>query len=125
MVRLQHWLLQFGAASMGLRHIVGEFGDWMVNGYPPWAAYREMMAGRLINPDKCPVVQPFRVGKNWCRMLAKCVLAVAGAGAKEACSMEQLCGGLEAGIEGGIHASRLLWQKHAQEEEWAFILVDA
>ena len=39
--------------------------------------------------------------------------------------MEQLCGGLEAGIEGGIHASRLLWQKHAQEEEWGILLIDA
>ena len=31
-------------------------------------------------------------------MLAKCVLAVTGEEAKEACGTEQLCGGLEAGI---------------------------
>ena len=34
-------------------------------------------------------------------MLAKCVLVVIGAEAKEACETEQLFYGLEAGIEGG------------------------
>ena len=38
--------------------------------------------------------------------------------------MKQLCGGLEAGIEGGMHAVRLLWQQHAQEEDWGFLLID-
>ena len=32
---------------------------------------------------------------------------------------------MEAGIEGGIHAVRILWQKHAQEEDWGFLLIDA
>ena len=42
-------------------------------------------------------------------MLVKCVLSVTGAEAKEACGMEQLCGGLIAGIDGRIHAVELLW----------------
>ena len=45
-------------------------------------------------------------------MLAKCVLVVTGVEAKEACRMEELCGGLEAGIEVGIHTVRLLWKNH-------------
>ena len=57
-------------------------------------------------------------------MLAKYVLMVTGAEAKEACGAEQLCRGLEAGIEGGIHAVRLLWKNHAQEEDWGFLLID-
>ena len=56
LVSLQHWLPQFWAAIMGLRHIVGEFGYWMANGRPPWAAYRALMLGRLIGLDKCPGV---------------------------------------------------------------------
>ena len=32
------------------------------------------------------------------------------------CKIEQLRGRLEARIEGGIHAARLLWQQHTQEE---------
>ena len=58
-------------------------------------------------------------------MLATCVLVVTGAEEKEACGMEQICVGLEAGIEGGIHAVRLLWKQHSQEEEWGFLLIDA
>ena len=33
--------------------------------------------------------------------------------------------GVEAVIEGGIHAMRLLWDQKSQEEEWGFLLVDA
>ena len=39
--------------------------------------------------------------------------------------MEHICGDLEAGIDGGIHVVRLLCQKHAQEEDWEFLEIDA
>jgi hypothetical protein len=55
----------------------------------------------------------------------KCVLFVAGGEARDECGVDQLCAGLEAGVEGGIHALRLIWDLHAQEEEWGFLLVDA
>ena len=58
-------------------------------------------------------------------MLVKCVLVVTESGAKEACGKEQLFGGLEAVIEGGIHAVRLLWKHHYQEEDWGLLLIDA
>ena len=61
------------------------------------------MLGRLIGLDKCPGVMPLGVGEIWRQMLAKCVLVVTGAEAKEAYGTEQLCGGLEAGIEGCVH----------------------
>ena len=48
-----------------------------------------------------------------------------GAEAKEACSTEKLYKGLEDGIGGGIHTVRLLWQYHAQEEDWGLLLIDA
>jgi hypothetical protein len=53
---------------------------------------------------------------------------VAGSEAKEACYIDQLCAGLEACIEGGIHAMQnLLWELllHQQEEDWGFLLIDA
>ena len=34
LVSLKHWLLWFGAASMGTRQIFREFGDWMASGRP-------------------------------------------------------------------------------------------
>ena len=39
---------------------------------------------------------------------------------------DQLAGGVEAGIEGAIHAARLQWAQHSDEEEdWGFLLIDA
>ena len=39
--------------------------------------------------------------------------------------MEKICGGMEVEIECGIHAMRLLWQQHDQEECWILLLIDA
>jgi hypothetical protein len=122
---LQHWLLRFGAASRKLRIALAEFTDWLSNSFPPWAAYRAIIAGRLCAVDKCPGVRPLGVGESWRRAIAKMLLLVAGSEAKEACGIDQLCAGLEAGIEGAIHAMQNLWDLHQQEEEWGFLLIDA
>ena len=74
LVSLQHYLLWFGKESVGIRQIVGEFGEWMANGCPPWAAYRALMLGQLIVLYKCSGIRPVGVGDTWRRMLAKCVL---------------------------------------------------
>ena len=76
---------------------------------PTWAAYRALKANRLVALDKCPGVRPVGIGESWSRLFAKCVLKVSVGEAKEACGVKQLCAGLEAGIEGGIHAMKLLW----------------
>ena len=44
------------------------------------------------------------IGEVLRRLLAKCLLAVCGADAKAACGSTNLCAGLEAGIEGALHA---------------------
>jgi hypothetical protein len=49
---------------------------------------------------------------------------VAGAEAKEACGIDQLCAGLGAGIEGSIHAMQALWDLHETEENWGFLFID-
>ena len=83
------------------------------------------MANRLVALDKCPGVRPVGIGEIWRRLFAKTVLILAGEEAKEECGDEQLCAGLEAGIEGGIHAARAEWIEHEEDEEWGFLLVDA
>ena len=116
-VSLQQWLLRFGAASGELRLIVGVFVEWLGNGRPPWAAYRSLMSVRLIALDKQPGIRPFGVGKTWQWMMEKCLLRVTGPEAKSAYGMNQLSGGVEAVIEGAIHAMRDLWEEHNQEED--------
>ncbi len=71
---------------------------------PPWAAYRAVMGCRLVALDKCPGVRPLGIGEVWRRAIAKCALKVCGEDAKTACGSTQLCAGLEAGIEGAMHA---------------------
>ena len=83
------------------------------------------MTGHLVALDKCPGIRPIGIGETWRRLFAKASLLASGSEAKEKCGIDQLCAGLEAGIEGGIHAIKELWKQHEQEEEWGFLLVDA
>jgi hypothetical protein len=114
---LQRWLLQFGGASAEFRKAVAEFMRWKANDHPPWATCRVLRVGRLVALAKMPGVRPAGIGETLQRLGAKCVLLVCGDEAKEACGVDQLCAGLEAGITGGMHAAKLLWQEHPHEEE--------
>ena len=82
------------------------------------------MSGRLIALDKQPGIRPVGVGETWQRMMAKCLMRVAGPEAKSACRTKHLAGGVDAGIERAIHAMRVLWEEHKHEEDWGFILID-
>ena len=109
---LQHWLQRFGEASAELRLIVGDFVEWLGNGWPPWAAYRVLMSGRLIALDNQPVIRPVGVGETWWRMMEKCLLRMAGSEAKAACGTTKIAGGVEAGGKGAIHVMHVLWEEH-------------
>lgn len=100
---VSNWLLQFGDASRRLRNAVAKICRWMANDFPPWAAYRALMSGRLIGLDKMPGVRPVGIGETWRRLSAKCILSVAGEEAKESCGAIQLCARLKSGIDGAIH----------------------
>ena len=82
-----------------------EWALWLANTTPPWAAYRAMRQGRLVALDKQPSVRPLGIGEAWMRAISKLVLMQCGRDGKAACGNTQLCTGLEAGIEGAIHAS--------------------
>ena len=77
--------------------------DWMANSSPPWAAYRALMACRLVALDKRPGVRPVGIGETLRQALAKLVMRAAGDQAKTVCGKLQLCAGLKAGIEGVTH----------------------
>ena len=120
---LQSWLLKFGSASAELRNATAELVDWLANHQPPWAAYRALMAGRLVALDKCPGVRPVGIGETWRRLFAKTILLLCGKDAKQACGINQLCAGLESGIEGAVHDINVEWKE--PEENYGFLLVDA
>ena len=86
---------------------------------PPWAAYRALMACRLVALDKLPGVRPVGIGDTLRRAFAKLVMRAAGDQANTSCGNLQLCAGLEAGIEGDTHAvgqQRLARVRERREE---------
>ncbi len=122
---LSRWLLQYGTRSEKLRKTIAEFTSWLANDNPPWAAYRALMSGRLLALDKCPGIRPIGIGETFRRLMAKLVIAVTRNEAQIACGVDQLCAGLQAGIEGGIHAVQQIWESHKEEEDWGFLMIDA
>jgi hypothetical protein len=105
-VDLRNWLLRFGAESEALRDALADICTMMANSSPSWAAYRALMACRLVALDKCPGVRPVGIGEIYRRLFAKCILEVAGGQATMAAGNLNLCAGLPAGIEGAVHAVR-------------------
>ncbi len=81
--------------------------EWLSNESPPWAAYRALMSQRLVTLDKQPGVWPVAISEIWQWCIAKGNLVGSRAEAKGTCGSIQLCAGLEAGIEGALHAVRL------------------
>ncbi|KAI2490418.1 hypothetical protein MHU86_24150 [Fragilaria crotonensis] len=55
-VDLANWLLRFGRESEALREEMAAWTNWLANTSPPWAAYRAVMANRLVALDKQPAL---------------------------------------------------------------------
>ena len=53
------------------------------------------------------------------------MLLVANGEAQDACGIDQLCPGLQADIECGIHAMYSIRETHKVEKEWGFLVIDA
>jgi hypothetical protein len=110
-VNMQNWLLRCGKESGALRDELADRATSLANDHPrPWAAYRALMASRLVALDKQPVVRPVDMGEIFRRLFAKAILLVVGKEAARACENLNLCAGLKAGIEGAIHALHDSWK---------------
>ena len=103
-VEFRHWLLRFGPESTALRTELARWTEWWGNDHPPWAAYRALMANRLVPLDKRPGVRPIGIGSIIRRTLAKCLIKASGSQATAACGNLNLCAGLPSGIEAAVHA---------------------
>ena len=69
-VELSNWLLRFGGESEAFRSEMAAWCNWLSNTHPPWAAYRAMMANRLVALDKEPGTIPVGIGEIFRRLWA-------------------------------------------------------
>jgi len=122
---LRSWLTQYHQASDHLRQSLASLTETMSNQLVPWPAIRALMSCRLIAIDKDPGVRPIGIGHIWRRAMAKCFLSITAPAATEACSIDQLCAGLQVGIEGAIHAANQFWKEHAGDSDFGFLMIDA
>ena len=90
--------------------------DWLANKSLPWAAYREFMSGRLIDPGKQPVVHPVGVGETLIHLFEQCMMKVTGTKATNTCQDEQLCSGLDDGIDDAVHRVQAIWYANLSTE---------
>ena len=105
------YLTVYGRAAAELREEMVEWGEWLANTSPPWAAYRGMLTRRLVALDKQPGTRPVGIGCIWLRAISKLLLLTTGKEAKRACNALQLCAGLEAGTKGAMHVVK----SHSEE----------
>jgi hypothetical protein len=120
----QDFLLRFGAHSERLRDNVAALARRLTNSIIEWEDIRALMANRLVALDKCPGVRPIGIGECLRRILGKCLVLATGKDVEEVCNAEQLCTGVQAGIEGAIHAMRDLYDTNVNNG-WGMLLVDA
>ncbi len=89
---------------MDLREEMSEWGEWLANEVPPWAAYQAFLLRRLCALNKEPGTQLVGIRNAFLRYVGKLLLKETGLDGKEACGARQMCMGLEAGIEGVLHS---------------------
>ena len=120
---LKGLLLTHGQASQRLRVVFAKFFEWLANGFPPWAAYRALLACQELVLGKKPIgIRPIGIGDIFRRAAAKVILLVAGPSATTACGADQLCAGLKAGAE---HAVSGICAEMDSAEEKGFLVIDA
>ncbi len=103
---LSDLLLRYGTSSTSFRQEMATWTEWLSNESPPWAAYRATMATRAVAFNKFPGVRPISIGESYRRLWARLIISQTRDQAKAACNTTELCAGLEAGIDGAIHAVR-------------------
>ena len=124
-----HWrdvLLHYGTSSAHLRDSVPALCRRLCNSIVPWDDIRALVASRLIALNKCPGVRPIGIGETLRRIIGKAICQATRLDAALVCGSDQLCAGLQVGIEGAIHAMNELFLAHQdQGTGWGVLLVDA
>ena len=116
--------MRHGAHSERLRDSVASLARQLSNSLVDWHNIQALMANRLVALDKRPGVRPIGIGECLRRIVGKCLAIATGMDVTEICGSDQLCTGLNAGIEGAIHAMDDIYKKESVNS-WGVLLMDA
>ena len=122
-----HWqdvLLRYGAHSERLRDQVASMARRLTNSIILWNDIRGFVSSRPIALDKNPSVRPIGVRETLRHIVGKAVGHLTRLDIEKLCGVSQLCSDLKAGIEGGVHAIRELFDDHS-DYGWEVLMVDA
>ena len=104
------WLTRHGVHSEALRAEMGKWVEILGKTSPEYAMYRAANTARMLAADKKPGVRPLACGVIYMRLWGRCCLAAETRDlARDTCGNLQTCAGLQAGIEGNIHAMRAVF----------------
>ena len=80
----------------------------------------------MITLNKCPGIRLIGIGETLRRVIGKVICLATRIDAALVCGSDQLCVGLQAGIEGAIHAMNEMFMAHQDDTNgWGVLLVDA
>ena len=106
---------RYGNSSTHLHDSVAGLCCHLCNSIVPWDSIRALVVSHLIALDKCPGVRPIGIGKTLHRIIVKTVCLATRLDATLVCCSDQLCTGLQAGIEGAIHGMNELFSTHQDQ----------
>ena len=80
----------------------------------PWDSIRSLVVSHLIALDKCLGVRAIGIGETLCRVIGKavCMATRLDITCTLVCGSDQLCAGLQVGIEEAIHGINKLFYSH-------------
>uniref|UniRef100_A0A1X7URZ3 Uncharacterized protein n=1 Tax=Amphimedon queenslandica TaxID=400682 RepID=A0A1X7URZ3_AMPQE len=120
-----HWqdaLLRFGTHSRRLCDSVAVLSRCLSNSIFHWDMTQALLVNRSIALDKCPGIQPIRVGETLLHIIGKAVCYVTREDAESICGVSKLCAGLKHGIKGAIHAMNDVF---TDNDDHGALMVDA
>ena len=91
------FLLRYASSSAHLHDSVVGLCRRLCNSIVPWDSIRALVASRLIVLDKCLGVRLIGIGEILCRVMGRLSTCLDAA---LVCGSDQLCVGLQVGIEG-------------------------
>eukprot|EP00117_Sycon_ciliatum_P006800 scpid36324/ scgid4473/ len=118
----RHMCSNFADSSATLCDALASCARRMATAYIDPNSLTAFTACRLIALDKCPGVRPIGIGEVVRQIISKAILSIDSHAVQEAVGCDQLCAGLDCGIEVRVH---VMQSAFAEDDTDGIIMADA